>query len=52
MDLGGYFQPLKWLKIYANVRNLTGAENIVGRRPYGARVNAPRWVQVGVKATF
>lgn len=52
MDVGGYFQPLKWLKLYANVRNLTGAENIVGRRPYGARVNAPRWVQVGVKATF
>ena len=28
------------------------AQNIVGRRPYGARVNAPRWLQVGLKAEF
>jgi Fe(3+) dicitrate transport protein len=25
---------------------------IVSRRPYGARPNAPRWAQVGLKATF
>lgn len=52
MDVGAYLSPLRWLKIYGNVRNLTGAQNIVGRRPYGARPNAPRWVQVGVKASF
>jgi len=52
LDLGAYVAPLKWLKVYANVRNVNGAANIVGRRPYGARVNAPRWVQIGVKATF
>ena len=52
MDVGAYLSPLRWLKIYGNVRNLTGVENIVGRRPYGARPNAPRWVQVGVKASF
>lgn len=52
LDLGAYVSPLKWLKVYANVRNVNGVANIVGRRPYGARVNAPRWVQIGVKATF
>ncbi len=40
------------IKLYANLRNLMNAENIVGRRPYGARVNAPRWVQVGVKVNY
>ena len=52
MDMGAYLSPTKWLKIYVNVRNVTGVENIVGRRPYGARPNAPRWVQAGVKASF
>lgn len=51
-DVGAYVSPLRWLRIYGNVRNVTGAENIVGRRPYGARPNAPRWVQIGVRASF
>lgn len=52
LDVGAYARPLPWLSIYANVRNLTEAQNLVSRRPYGARVNAPRWFQIGVKATF
>lgn len=52
IDAGAYLLPAKWLKVYANVRNVTGAENIIGRRPYGARPSAPRWVQLGVKASF
>ena len=51
-DLGAYVNALRWLRIYANLRNAFGAENIVGRRPYGARVNAPRWLQVGAKFHF
>ena len=51
-DLGAYVAPLRWLKVYANWRNIFGGEFIVGHRPYGARPNAPRWLQVGVKATF
>lgn len=51
-DVGAYVAPLRWLRVYANVRNLTDVHNIAGRRPYGARPNAPRWVQVGAKATF
>jgi len=49
LDLGGWVAPLRRLRIYANLRNALGAENIVGRRPYGARPNAPRWLQIGVK---
>jgi Fe(3+) dicitrate transport protein len=51
-DVGGYVSVFRWLRIYTNVRNVFGAENIVGRRPYGARPNAPRWVQVGMKLQF
>jgi Fe(3+) dicitrate transport protein len=52
LDLGAYVNVLRWLRVYANLRNATGAEYIVGRRPYGARPNAPRWLQVGMKLTF
>lgn len=52
LDLGGYVKPLRWLRLYANLRNATGVAYIVGRRPYGARVNAPRWLQVGAKVEF
>ena len=51
-DLGAYVNAFRWLRIYANLRNAFGAENIVGRRPYGARPNAPRWLQVGMKFQF
>lgn len=52
LDLGGYVNVSRWLRVYTNLRNAFGAENIVGRRPYGARVNAPRWLQVGLKFQF
>lgn len=52
VDLGAYVNALRWLRIYANVRNATGAERIIGRRPYGARPSPPRWLQVGLKASF
>jgi Fe(3+) dicitrate transport protein len=40
------------LSVYANLRNVLGSAFIVSRRPYGARPNAPRWLQVGGKLTF
>jgi Fe(3+) dicitrate transport protein len=52
VDLGAHFKPLGWLKLYANVRNVFDELYIVSRRPFGARPNAPRWTQVGVKADF
>lgn len=52
LDIGGYYQALRWLRLYANLRNVFEDRNIVGRRPYGARVNAPRWLQIGMKIDF
>lgn len=52
VDAGASYRVLEPLAFYANVRNLFDAHDIVSRRPYGARPNAPRWVQVGAKLTF
>jgi Fe(3+) dicitrate transport protein len=52
VDVGAHYKPFGFLKIYGHVRNLFDELYIVSRRPYGARPNAPRWVQVGVKAEF
>lgn len=52
VDVSGSVKLLRWLDLYANVRNVANERFIVSRRPYGARPNAPRWAQVGVKATY
>jgi Fe(3+) dicitrate transport protein len=52
VDVGGNLKILRPLTLYANVRNLFDSHDIVSRRPFGARPNAPRWVQVGAKVTF
>ena len=52
LDVGSKVMPLKWLTIYGNVRNLLDTQSIASRRPYGARPNAPRWVQIGAKLSF
>jgi Fe(3+) dicitrate transport protein len=52
VDASAYFRAWKHVKFYADLRNVTGAAFIVAHRPYGARPNAPRWLQVGVKVDF
>lgn len=52
VDVGSKVMPVKWLTVYGNVRNLFDTQRIASRRPYGARPNAPRWVQVGAKLSF
>lgn len=52
VDVGAELPFLSRLRLYANVRNLFDQSAIVSRRPYGARPNAPRWVQVGIKGTL
>jgi len=49
LDVGVGVDVLTWLQVYLNARNLLDNQVIVSHRPYGARPNAPRWVQVGVK---
>ncbi|MET0591733.1 MAG: TonB-dependent receptor [Polyangiaceae bacterium] len=51
-DVSANVRPWKPLMIYANVRNLFDDHSIVSHRPFGARPNAPRWAQLGLKATF
>ena len=52
LDAGLATQWLAPLTLYTNLRNVLSAENIVSRRPYGARPNPPRWLQVGAKLKF
>jgi Fe(3+) dicitrate transport protein len=52
IDLSASYRPYTWAELYVNVRNLLDAHDLVSRRPFGARPNAPRWVQVGSKLSF
>jgi Fe(3+) dicitrate transport protein len=52
VDVGAELPLWSRLRVYANVRNLFDQAAIVSRRPYGARPNAPRWVQVGIKGNL
>jgi Fe(3+) dicitrate transport protein len=51
-DTGASYRVTDWLELYSNVRNVFNSLYLVSRRPYGARPNAPRWIQVGAKAQF
>lgn len=51
-DLSAYYRAVSFLKLYANLRNVLNEQYIVSRRPYGARPNAPRWLEVGAKLEF
>lgn len=52
IDASGSVRVFSGLSVYANLRNVLGGAFIVSRRPYGARPNAPRWLQVGAKLAF
>ena len=49
LDIGAKYNVFGPLTVYLNVRNLLDAHDLEARRPFGARPNAPRWVQGGVK---
>jgi len=49
VDIGAKYRVLRWLDIYGNVRNLFNEHDLVSRRPFGARPNAPRMIQIGLK---
>jgi Fe(3+) dicitrate transport protein len=52
VDVGLHYQVTPALKLYAQARNLFNELVIASRRPYGARPNPPRWVQVGAQFEF
>lgn len=52
IDSGVSYRLTSWLRLRADVHNVLDRRNLVSRRPYGARPNAPRWVELGVGAQF
>ena len=52
VDAGAHYRVLEPLDVYLNVRNVFDSHALVARRPFGARPNAPRWVQLGAKVKF
>ncbi len=40
------------VELYVTGKNLANSHYIISRRPFGARPNAPRWVQAGAKVSF
>jgi Fe(3+) dicitrate transport protein len=49
VDAGVRVRVLDPVELYLNVRNVFDSHELVARRPFGARPNAPRWVQIGAK---
>jgi Fe(3+) dicitrate transport protein len=52
VDLSGNYQLSETTEVFARVENLTGAEDILGRQPYGARPNKDTTASVGVRFVF
>lgn len=48
-DAGASINITDALKLYLQVRNIFDETYLVSRRPFGARPNAPRWIQVGLR---
>ncbi len=51
-DVSAHAKLVDPVVLYLTVRNLLDSADVVSRRPFGARPNAPRWVQVGAKVGF
>jgi Fe(3+) dicitrate transport protein len=49
LDAGAFVKPLAQVQIYLKIDNVLDERAIVSRRPFGARPNRPRFVQLGVK---
>lgn len=51
-DAGVSARVRERIKLYVNGRNLADYRAIVAHRPFGARPNAPRWIQAGAKVEW
>ena len=51
-EVGARAYLLASTHLYVHVRNVTGAEDIAARRPFGARPISPRWIQLGLKSRY
>ena len=51
-DVNANWNVTRWGQLYLSARNVLDQEGIVGRRPFGARPNAPRTVILGFKISL
>ena len=51
-DVSGRARLGENITLQVNGRNILGDQFIVSHRPFGARPNAPRWIQAGLTVTF
>jgi Fe(3+) dicitrate transport protein len=49
LDVGVQVKAFGPWRLYANLRNVLDERDLVSRRPFGARPNPPRWLQLGAK---
>ncbi len=52
LDVSGRLRITDAISLQVNGRNVLGQQFIVSHRPFGARPNAPRWLQAGLTVTF
>jgi Fe(3+) dicitrate transport protein len=52
VDISGAYSITEKSQVYARIDNLLGSENIISRRPFGARPNKPRTLSIGYKYKF
>ena len=52
LDLAGNVQLSESVNVFARIENLTNAQDIVARQPYGARPNKPLTAFIGVRFSF
>ena len=52
LDLSANYQLNDMINLYGRVENLTDANDILGRHPYGARPNKARTATVGLRVRF
>lgn len=52
VDVGLHYRLVPGVRLYAHARNVFDQAYIASRRPYGARPNAPRWIQLGAQLEF
>ncbi len=52
VDVAARYRPMDWLELSVRGENLTGAEPVVSRRPYGARPAKPLHVHGAMRVFF
>ena len=52
VDLSAYVTLWKTISLYSTVQNLLDSRAVASHLPFGARPNAPRWFQVGLRGSF